>query len=121
VKLARTKWRRENPDKVQEINERHAALRPDLVKARARRSSLKRKYKLTPEQVVELTEGQGGRCAICRRKSELVVDHCHETGRVRGMLCRRCNLGIGHLDDSAQMVRAALLYLSAFITDGEVT
>jgi Recombination endonuclease VII len=55
---------------------------------------------------------QGKRCAICQRPPEagevLHVDHCHESGRVRGLLCRKCNVGLGLFsDDPARLLRAA--------------
>lgn len=79
-------------------------------------SHLRRTFGITLAQYNELAVEQGGVCAICRmppsgRVSRLVVDHCHETGRVRGLLCKPCNSGIGHLRDSADVVRAALKYL----------
>src|SRR5437899_621710 len=43
----------------------------------------------------ELKKNQGDRCALCRRKTNLVLDHDHTTGKVRGLLCRTCNLFVG--------------------------
>jgi hypothetical protein len=69
-----------------------------------RKSHLKRKYGLTVEQYDQMLEAQGRSCAICGRPqptwTSLHVDHDHETGRVRGLLCFRCNNAIGDLDDS---------------------
>lgn len=59
-----------------------------------RRKLLKKKYGITLEQYDELLKSQDGRCAICRcfpGKKHLAVDHNHETGRIRGLLCTRCN------------------------------
>lgn len=57
------------------------------------------------------------RCAICfeapRLGERLAVDHCHETGVVRGLLCRRCNTGIGLLRDDPMVLNAAVAYLEA--------
>jgi hypothetical protein len=70
-------------------------------------------YGLTPEQYDEIFARQGGRCAICGttengKRKYLSVDHDHETGQVRGLLCGRCNWGIGLLnDDPGIMLRAA--------------
>jgi hypothetical protein len=54
---------------------------------------------LTPQEHAELLAQQDGRCAICRQAAKLDLDHCHATGRTRGLLCRRCNLGLGHFED----------------------
>lgn len=61
---------------------------------------------------------QNGGCVICgspspKRKGSvhLVVDHCHKTGAVRGLLCYRCNVGLGNFEDDPTLVAAALEYL----------
>lgn len=66
---------------------------------------------------------QGGVCAICGQPETIVkkggvvaslaIDHCHETGKVRGLLCGRCNLGIGCLRHDAETALAAAEYLRA--------
>lgn len=81
-----------------------------------RRANLKYKYGLTEACYQELLEKQGGVCAICRRPPEglgrkLAVDHCHSTGKVRGLLCSACNCGIGMLGDDRARVLAAAEYL----------
>lgn len=75
--------------------------------------ALRRKYGLTPEQVEAMKAAQDGRCAICQQepKKRLVVDHCHTTGRVRGLLCDGCNMSIGHLREDPNLFRRALEYL----------
>lgn len=61
-----------------------------------------------------LFDAQAGRCAICQRPDRtLVIDHNHETGAVRGLLCGRCNSAIGMLGDDADTVLAAHGYLQA--------
>jgi hypothetical protein len=70
------------------------------------------KYGLTTEQMTELLVEQRGLCAICGRAgAELVVDHCHLTGVVRGLLCSPCNRALGHFIDAPWVCRAAALYL----------
>lgn len=54
---------------------------------------------------------QGGRCAVCGEEKKLHVDHCHDTGKVRGMLCFACNTGIGKLKDDPDLLLAAHRYL----------
>ena len=80
-------------------------------------------YGITEEQYEAMLTVQGGRCAICRSlptwnwprdgrsQPRLCIDHDHQTGKVRGLLCHACNVGIGNLGDDASRVRAALTYL----------
>ncbi|GHJ04172.1 endonuclease VII domain-containing protein [Streptomyces olivaceus] len=69
---------------------------------------LRRKYGLTEAQRDEMVASQAGLCAICLKAPAVQVDHCHETGRVRGVLCFNCNSGLGLLrDDPEAMYRAA--------------
>lgn len=76
-----------------------------------------KKYGLTLEQYDALLEAQGGVCAVCledrrdRMGRRLHVDHDHETGRVRGLLCMRCNNAIGQAGESAATLRALADYL----------
>ena len=83
------------------------------------RQSLKR-YGITPEQLAEMIKRQGNRCAICgeppdpngvRAASRLHVDHDHETGINRDLLCCRCNQGIGYFKDDPALFRAAAEYI----------
>ena len=68
-------------------------------------------YGLTLEDFNILVTKQNGVCLICDHESKLVVDHDHESGAVRGLLCRRCNSGIGMFDDSVERIKKALQYL----------
>ena len=90
----------------------------DLVGSAAsqRRSRLKQTYGLTLEAYDEMLRKQGGGCAICGTDTPgglggFHVDHCHHTGRVRGLLCLNCNRGIGALKDDANLLRRAISYL----------
>ena len=76
----------------------------------------RRKFGITLERFRELKESQGGRCAICRADEPgghgtFHVDHCHETGVVRGLLCYRCNVGLGYFKDDPETVARAFTYL----------
>ena len=70
-------------------------------------------YGLTPGDYQRLLEYQGGACAICRgtRSYRLNVDHCHRTGKVRGLLCRRCNKLLRDVRDDTTTLRGAAVYL----------
>lgn len=82
-----------------------------------RRASLKG-YKLLPKDYSIKMEEQGGVCAICGKAEEkrksLCVDHNHATGEVRGLLCSQCNLGIGNLKESEEILESALRYLRTY-------
>ncbi|WP_327135523.1 endonuclease VII domain-containing protein [Streptomyces sp. NBC_01343] len=54
---------------------------------------------------------QGGVCCICPTAPAVHVDHCHETGRVRGVLCLNCNMGLGLLKENPDRIRRAIQYL----------
>ena len=73
-----------------------------------------KRYDLTVEQYDELLAEQGGVCAICKGPSTekgYHVDHDHVTKRVRGLLCSRCNVGLGQFKDSPDRLRVAVEYL----------
>jgi hypothetical protein len=75
-------------------------------KAAARRL---RKYGLDAEGYERMLDEQGGLCAYCHKPARrLVVDHCHATGVVRALLCDRCNMGVGHLEDDPDRMRRAI-------------
>jgi hypothetical protein len=79
--------------------------------ARQRQARFLKTYGLTPEALQSLVDGQGGWCALCRQRPAVHVDHDHVVGTVRGVVCFRCNVGLGHFSDSAAILRAAIDYL----------
>jgi hypothetical protein len=70
-----------------------------------------RRYGVCEEVLASMFDDAAGRCGICDRERELHVDHCHDTGRVRGLLCGPCNRSIGVLGDNVEGLRRALRYL----------
>ena len=79
------------------------------------------KYGITLDDANKMLEEQNYRCAICnvhatevtgKHKKHLCVDHCHETGKVRGLLCDTCNRGIGLLKDDVNVLKSAFEYLT---------
>lgn len=82
------------------------------VSARTTRQRWVRRYGLTVPEFEELMASQHGLCAICEVfLSEPQIDHCHATGRVRGLLCRPCNLALGNFSDDIGRLQRAVAYL----------
>lgn len=84
--------------------------------ANVRKAQLKKLYDTTPEYYDELFEKQKGVCAICLlpeqgKREYLCIDHDHKTGQIRGLLCHDCNIGIGKLKDSRDLLQSAIFYL----------
>lgn len=127
--------RRKDPEYRRRLNERNAKHKRTphaLAKSRERlrryrktesgrrsilNSVLKKHYGITLADFERLLSNQGGVCAICKKARvskthpRLNVDHCHKTGRVRGLLCWMCNRGIGLLGDDRSIILAAAEYL----------
>ena len=74
-------------------------------------------FGITPEQYDQMLDSQGGRCAICgtdshgHNKGQWPIDHDHETGVVRGLLCHNCNVMLGQAKDNTDTLRKAIEYL----------
>lgn len=93
---------------------------PEHVRrARGRANFLRNNHGITPGDFDAMMKQQGGVCAICsrppsgktRRTSVLQVDHDHDTGKIRGLLCDTCNTALGRLGDNAEGIRRVLEYL----------
>jgi len=81
-----------------------------------RKIFLKKKYNITIEFYEELLNNQDGKCLICNgvgfiKKGSLCVDHCHISGKIRGLLCHSCNVGLGHYNDNINLLKNAIKYL----------
>lgn len=78
--------------------------------------NLQYNFNITLEDYNKMFQEQDGKCAICNKHQtefdkSLAVDHCHETGKVRGLLCRECNTGLGKFKDSTNLLEKAKNYL----------
>ena len=105
--LEHRKWIDRNPDRVREYRNKDSWT---LAKRCARRG-------ITPEQLIDRYERQEQCCAICKSEIELIdsaIDHNHETGEFRGVLCKQCNRALGMFGDSTFVLKNAIEYLEAF-------
>jgi hypothetical protein len=103
----RYKWALKNPAKQKYLNFKQ---------------NLKVRFGISEDVYLDMWSSQEGLCKICNQGESskngntgmlksLCVDHCHKTGRIRGLLCHKCNLGIGHLNDSIEILKSAIKYL----------
>ena len=98
------------------------ARKKDPQKARSsdRRKALWRYFKITPEQYEQMLKSQNGVCKTCGEKClsgrNLAVDHCHVSGKIRGLLCSKCNRAIGLLNDSPELIKRVADYVERFQT-----
>ena len=103
-------WQQANRERVNETQKRTRARR----KPAAREDHLKRTFGITQADYERMLHEQGGGCAICgrppRAESSLHVDHDHETGEVRGLLCFRCNGGGGQFGEDEERLLVAAAY-----------
>lgn len=101
-------WRARNPDYKREWRKRN----PE----KGRAEKLRSRFNLTVEAYDELLESQCEVCAICGDECDsghrLSVDHDHETGEVRGLLCKDCNIALGFFRDNVKSLARAIEYLS---------
>jgi hypothetical protein len=93
---------------------------PLKAKETVRKATIKNKFNITIEQYKQLLIKQNNKCAICDRsyfeykkttKREFCIDHNHQTGEIRGLLCSPCNRAIGQLQDNPNILRKAAFYL----------
>jgi len=110
-------WTSKNQEKVQGYIHKPRG-REDNLKA-----YLKHRYGLSIQEYMSLVDEQNGKCAICYSEpviyDRLHVDHDHETGQVRGLLCYHCNVALGHFRDNPQIVQSALDYILYSVVPSE--
>lgn len=90
-----------------------------LDKNKAKNYELEKKYGITVEEYERLLKLQNYKCKICNKPEtklvnkkicKLAVDHCHSTGKIRGLLCYACNVGIGFFKHNSDFLKAAAIY-----------
>lgn len=113
------RWCREHPEQHAETRRKHRHSHKEQEKDTRR----KREYGVTRDQFDQMFLSQKGACAVCGRvTTPLCVDHCHTTGRVRGLLCKPCNSYLGIIGESTKILGKAIVYLSGLTySDGPAT
>lgn len=115
----RREWSARNPDKWRQYR-RNSRVRNAKSIARCQyTNAMQRLYGLTRPEYDVLLFQQSGRCAICVEPSDsLSIDHCHNTGRVRGLLCRSCNTALGKVKDMGERLQLMVQYLEKAASAG---
>lgn len=112
----RKEWRLAHLEEVRAADRAryHSTGQASRVKRNMWRRHLRVKYGITPETYAALLAASPY-CGICKREfgesTKACLDHCHETGTVRGFLCNACNVGLGSFNDNPELLEAALLWL----------
>ena len=107
------KYRLDHLEERKAYQKRYSKVKPKLLR---KKHHLKAVYGISLEAYEHMLASQSGLCAICKGPpmsgKTLHVDHDHETDVVRGLLCQRCNLAIGHFQDDTSVLLAAVNYLN---------
>jgi len=127
-------WQKDNPEKFAAMQKKYRET-PNGRKAakgrqeryrgseksnrRFRKQNLKHNYGLSLEDYDQMVENQNGVCAICgginKSGRRLVIDHDHKTGKIRGLLCNNCNIGIGNLQEDIDILSKSIIYLRKYL------
>lgn len=117
IRLRATQWASENPEKILEASRRYYENNRELHNKRASNNRLARTLGITQEEYDYIMKEHDGKCDICDTTDpggphkKFNLDHDHATGKIRGVLCRRCNTSIGQFEDSATLLKRAIQYL----------
>jgi Recombination endonuclease VII len=113
----KAKWYAANVEHARAVNKENTKRRNKQFPERRHDIYLKSVYGVPYGTYAQLLAAQEGRCAICgttepgRKTKRFHLDHCHDTGEIRGLLCAGCNVGIAHLQHSEEILISALRYL----------
>lgn len=114
------KWQKDNPGKLAGYHQKYYRKNKNKIWRCRRSSELKRDYGITIEDYERMVAEQKGACAICEREPQgnpknprrvLFVDHNHETGQVRGLLCPRCNAFVAYIENHGHLLDKLRSYL----------
>jgi len=116
ARLTNNRWLEKHHEKRMRICADYRNRHQERVKHNSRKSILNRKYNLTPGEFESRLKEQKNCCLICDGPFKGIphIDHCHQTGKVRGILCFGCNVALGGFKDSPALLRRAAEYLESF-------
>lgn len=112
-KRSKAEWDAKNPEARQRHMEKLKRERPEYFKEK----HLQYQYGMSADQYASMVIDQNNSCATCGKPAEethrkrLFVDHCHKTGKIRGLLCQQCNTALGMVDDDVQRLSSLISYL----------
>ena len=116
-------WNINNAERIKQFKSNTKENRSEVYKryhmnnkTKTREYKVKKNYGITLDEVHQMFDKQEGKCAICGKhqdelKEILGVDHNHKTNKVRGLLCHKCNRGLGHFNDNIKLLEQAINYL----------
>lgn len=104
------RYRSANPDKHRKYQKTYRETHKPTP-AQQKKRWIERTYGLSIEAYIRMVVDQSNACLICQESTRLFVDHDHVTGEIRGLLCVRCNTGLGMMRDSEGILLAAVTYL----------
>lgn len=112
------RWYQKNKQKVKARKAKYH----EKTKEYRRWYTIKLRYGITKEEYETIFKNQGYKCCICKNTKsghkntdEMVVDHCHKTQKVRGLLCNRCNTFLGNVNEDVNILQEAIKYLKRHI------
>jgi hypothetical protein len=113
IRAAKRKYYEKNKEQVKARAKEHAKRRVEEDPLYWQKIQRKSRYGLSHEDIEDMLDSQGHACALCRKElsGKFTVDHCHDTGKVRGLLCYTCNTGLGKFGDDPERLRDAINYL----------
>ena len=111
-------WYQDNKEKRDAQKKEYNKINKEKIAVQRQEYNLKKKYGITLKEKNDILKKQNNKCKICsfkfnenEFKSIACVDHCHTTNKVRGLLCRTCNAGLGYFRDNTERLTNAIVYL----------
>ena len=105
-------FHKRSPTKLRTTCKQCRAIQHKTTPLQNKESNLKRTYRITLSQFNIMLVKQNNKCLICLKEmNKPNVDHCHKTGKVRGLLCTHCNFGLGHFHESLEFLTNAINYI----------